>query len=269
MSTNPPPDPKTSMWAFIAFHLRFCRNQRKLNGDELGKIINCSKATVSRIENGETRLDEIQASSLDGEWATGGLFTLMVWYARLGHDPDWFREHVSYEARALELKIYELALIPGLFQTEAYARSLMEVAGVEDVDTQVAARMARKEILERRPRPQLWVLLTQSVLDWPYGGPEVMREQLAHLLELALRPNMSIRVIPRFAGSHIGVDGAFKVLRVAEGDVAYTEAHGGGRLILSTEEVRTFATRYDRIGAKALNEDSSRSLIEQVMEAMR
>src|SRR5262249_40536598 len=163
---------------------------------------------------------------------TGGHFLRLLTYAKLGHDPDWFKEHVSYEARATVLKIYELALVPGLLQTEAYPRACFIAARIEDVEAQGAPRLARQETLIRRPRPHLWVLLSQSVLDWPVGGPEAIREQLARLLEVSNERNTSIRVVPRSAGAFIGLDGAFKVLTVAEGDVAYTEAHGGGRLIL-------------------------------------
>lgn len=106
-------------------------------------------------------------------------------------------------------------------------------------------------------------------LDCPVGGPDVMRAQLAHLLDLSNQPNVSVRVVPRSAGAHVGLDGAFKVMTVDEGDVAYTEAHGGGRLVLSAQEVRSFSVRYDRVGVKALPEEASRNLIREIMEDMK
>lgn len=269
MTAKALPDPMVSMWAWLAHDLRFYRTRHKLTGEQFGRIIGVVRSTVSRYELGELKINEDQAMALDHKFYTGGHFLRLLTYAKLGHNPDWFIEHVSYEARAAMLRIYELALIPGLFQTEAYARALMEDAGIEDLEEQLAARLARQEIFNRKPRPLIWVLLTQNALDWPVGGPEVMREQLAGLLELSLLRNVMVRVVPRTAGATIGLDGAFKVLSVQEGDVAYTEAHGGGRLILSTAEVRHFGIRYDRIGAKALPDDASRTLIQQVMEAMR
>jgi transcriptional regulator with XRE-family HTH domain len=258
----------TSLWAWLAYDLRFYRNRAKMSGDKFGQILGVVRSTVSKYESGKLKIDEQQASKLDEAFGTGGHFLRLLTFAKLGHDPDWFKEHVSYEARASMLKIYELSLVPGLLQTEAYARACFEAAGVEDVDDQVALRLARQESLNRRPRPMLWVLLSQSVLDWPVGGLDVMREQLAHLLNWAAKPSVVLRVIPRGAGAFIGLDGAFKLITVTEGDMAYTEAHGGGRLILATSEVRTYGIRYDRIGAKALPDDSSRQLIKQVMEAM-
>lgn len=259
----------TSLWAWLAHDLRFYRIRAKMSGEKFGKVIGVVRSTVSKYESGLLKIDEQQASSLDQHFGTGGHFLRLLTFAKLGHDPDWFKEHVSYEARASMLRIYELSLIPGLLQTEAYARACFAAAGVEDIDEQVAARLARQESLNRRPRPLLWVLLSQSVLDWPVGGPDVMREQLSSLLEWAAKPSVVVRVVPRSAGAFIGLDGAFKVITVPEGDVAYTEAHGGGRLILSTSEIRTYGIRYDRIGAKALPDDSSRNLIKQVMEATK
>jgi transcriptional regulator with XRE-family HTH domain len=257
-----------SMWAWLAHDLRFYRTKARMSGETLCRILGVARSTLSRLETGQAKLDEKQAMALDRYWDTGGHFLRLLTYAKLGHDPDWFKEHIGYEARASVLKIYELALVPGLLQTEAYARALFAAAGVEDLDEHVAERMSRQETLDRRPRPLLWVLLTEGVLDWPVGGAQVMRAQLARLLEVSELASVTIRVVPRSSGAHIGGDGAFKVMTVAEGDVAYAESHGGGRLILSATEIRAYGIRYERIGAKALPEDSSRSLIEHVMETM-
>jgi hypothetical protein len=129
--------------------------------------------------------------------------------------------------------------------------------------------MARQESLTREPPPVLWVLITENVLDWPMGGPEVMCEQLSYLLEVSERPNIGIRVIPRSAGAHFGVDGSFKIMTSPSGDVADTESPGGGRLVSSGLEVQSYVVRYDRIGQKALPEDLSRQLIARVMETMK
>jgi transcriptional regulator with XRE-family HTH domain len=255
------------MWTWLAHDLRFWRIKHRLTGAEFGRILGVVRSTVSRLESGELKIAEEQAMILDKLWNTGGHFLRLLTYAKLGHDPEWFKEHVSYEARALVLRIYELSLIPGLLQTEAYARACFMAAEIEDVEEQLTARLARQEALLRNPKPRLWVLLSQSVIDWPVGDPQVMREQLARLLDVGDHRNASIRVVPRTTGAFVGLDGPFKVLTVREGDVAYTEAHGGGRLILSTAEVRAFGVRYDQISSKALPEDQSRTLIQRTMEA--
>jgi hypothetical protein len=136
------------------------------------------------------------------------------------------------------------------------------------VDELLAARMQRQEILKRPDPPRLWVLLDQGVVERPVGGPGVMREQLRHLVAESERPHISIRIVPRSCGMHVGLDGAFEILYNERGDVAYAEAQLGGRLVISDAEVRGMAIRYDQIGARAWPEDPSREYIQQQMEAM-
>lgn len=269
MPLKPSPDPMSSMWAWLAHDLRFYRIMHKMSGTRFGQIINVTRSTVSRLESGELKIDEQQAIALDTALNTGGHFLRLLTYAKQGHDPNWFKEHVSYETRARVMKIFELALMPGLLQTPGYARACFEAAGVEDPERHAEERVSRQSALDRSPRPLLWVLLAQNAVDCPVGGTDVMRAQLAHLLDLGELANVSVRVVPRAAGAHVGLDGAFKVMTVEEGDVAYTEAHGGGRLVLSAQEVRSFSVRYDRIGVKALHEEASRDLIREIMEDMK
>ncbi|MBA9001689.1 helix-turn-helix domain-containing protein [Thermomonospora cellulosilytica] len=258
------------MWNLIAYYLRFCRVQRGLSGEDLGKIIGASKPTVSRIENGTKRLDETDASKIDRAWNTGGLFAFMVWYATLGHDPEWFQEYVKYEQRAEVMRIFEANTVPGLLQTEDYARAVLEGGMHPNPMELFRERMARQGILnaDRETPPHLVVLLSQAVLDWPIGGVDVLREQLAHLLEMAERPHITINVLPRTAGAHPGVDGSFSIMSGDFGDVAYTVSPGGGRLVSAPSDVRRYALRFDRISAKALPEGPSLDLIKQTMEAM-
>jgi transcriptional regulator with XRE-family HTH domain len=269
MATNPSPNPRASIWAWMAYSLRFQRSQRGLSGEALGRILNCSKATVSRLESGQAKIDEMQAAVLDKAWDTGGLFSIMLWYARLGHDPDWVRQYVDIEAESHVIKTYEAVVVPGLLQLPEYAHALLRSGGVPDVEAAVERRMSRQKILAKESPPVLWILLSESVLDWPIGGPEVMRSQLARLIEASELPNVGMRVIPRSAGAHAGADGSFVIMSGEFGDIAYSESPGGGRLVPSTTEVRSYQIRYDRIGQLALPEEASRELIKQVMEAMR
>jgi hypothetical protein len=167
-----------------------------------------------------------------------------------------------------------LAVIPGLLQVEAYARLLFTAAGSKDPEAQVQARMNRQEALTRPNPPLLWVLLDQSVIDRCVGDPEtksdreVMKAQLARLLEVSEWRHVSLRIVPRSVRFHDGIGGAFKVLTVPEGDVVYTEATGGGRLSLDASDVRNFVLVFDRIGAEAMNRGTSRDLIKRALEAI-
>jgi transcriptional regulator with XRE-family HTH domain len=151
---KPSPDPKSSMWAWLAHDLRFYRTQRGLSGDAVAKLINCARSSISRLENNEAKLDERQTAVLDERWQTGGRFGNLVWYARLGHDPNWFKQHLDIESEASVIKVYEALAVPGLLQIPEYAYALIVESGVSDVDERVAERMSRQSILTRNLRPQ-------------------------------------------------------------------------------------------------------------------
>lgn len=268
MHVKDSPDPRKSMWAWMAFELRKHRNQRGQTGHEVAKILGCVKSSISRLESGAARLDERQAALLDEAWQTGGTFGIMLWYAQMGHDPDWFKQHVEFEQKATILKLWELAWLPGLLQTEDYARAALVANCVKNVDQALEGRTRRQGILTRPEPPILWALVAEAALRAPVGGAEVMRAQLRHLLEVSQGPDISIRVVPAQADAHPGMDGAFKVMSVAGGDVAYVEAPGGGRLVSSVSQVHSFHVRYDRIGQVALPAGPSRDLIKEAMEGI-
>lgn len=264
------PDPKHNMWDLTAWYLRYLRLRKGLSGESLGRIMQCGKSKVSRIEVGDERVDWQQAELIDRAWETGGLFGYLVWYASIGHDPQWFAQYVEMEQKADMLRLYEANVIPGLLQNEDYARALLD-SGVEvERDRILLDRMQRQGILDTTPRPHLTLILSQNALDWPVGTPEIMRAQLERLLEVAESPDVVLRVIPRTwdAGAHAGLDGSFQLLSGdAFGEVAYTESPGAGRLVSSPTDVRSYLKRYERISAKALMEVPSRDLVNAVMEA--
>lgn len=262
-------DPNSSLYAWLAYDLRLYRHRHKLTGTQVGKIINTVRSVVSNLEAGRVRLDDRQARALDKAWDTGGHFQRLLWFARATHDPNWFLQYTQYEAIARVIKIYHGQVVPGPLQTEEYARALLLASSVEDIESALAERMQRQEILTRPKPPLLWVLLDESVLDRPIGGPQIMKAQLQRLLDMSELPHISVRVIPRSAGAHSGLDGSFQIISLETRDVAHVGAQRGGRLVEDTAEVRALSVEYDRIGAKASSEDVSRTLIAQLMEAIK
>ncbi|GLZ16455.1 transcriptional regulator [Actinomadura sp. NBRC 104425] len=237
-----------------------------MSGSTLGAILDLDRSSVSRLESGQVKLLEKHARVLDREWDTRGLFQILVLFAKSGHDPEWFKTHFEMEVRSSELRIWELAWIPGLFQTEPYARAIALADGAQDVDAGLKVRMKRQECLFRTPRPHLWVILDEGVIRQPVGGPEVMRGQLARLLELGSEPNISVRVVPQSAGAHVGRNGAFKIMTVDGNDSVYVEANIGGRLVVDATDVRSYRARFDRISDRALPVDASAELVQRVMK---
>lgn len=269
MPINASPDPRSSMWAWIARDLRFYRERRGQSGQAIARLLNVGRSSISRLENDQARLTEDQAVILDKAWSTGGHFTLMVWYASKGHDPEWFRQHVEIERKARVIKIWDLAWVPGLLQTPEYARASLLAGGFPDINDLLEARLMRQQILRRDEPPVLWVLIWEPLLSVPVGGSEVMRDQLRHLLDVAALPHVSIRVVPTAAGAHLGLDGCFKIMTSGGSDLAYVEAPGGGRLVPTSSEVLSYAIRWDTIGQEALPAGASRELVARYMEDMQ
>ncbi len=266
MAPMPGIDPEESLWSWLAFDLRFYREGRGLTQAEVGKILGVTKQQVHNLESGIRKPNKMQAQTLDAAWGTGGHFARLRKFAEEGHDRNWFRTFVLYEARARVIKAYTSSIIHGLLQTPDYARALLVAGHIGDVETALAARMSRQEVLRGERPTEMWVLVNESALEQPVGGPSVMRGQLAHLLAVSCWPNVVLRAVPRRVGAHMGLDGSFTLISTKSERVAYLEAFGGGRLAQESAEVADFALRFDRIGADALSRTDSRMLIERKLE---
>ncbi|GAA4639580.1 helix-turn-helix transcriptional regulator [Actinoallomurus vinaceus] len=261
-------DPDESLWNAIAFHLRYERQKRGMSQTEVGAIIGVNKHGVSNAEAGRNKLTRIQADRLDKSWDTGGLFVRLRRFARLSHNPDWPAQVDRYKREADQVKIFHNGYVPIPFQTEDYARGLLaagHAAGlVEDVESAVVRRMNHQAaVLERRPRPPLiWAVLDESALR-PMGESAVMKAQFEHIVECSRLPHVSLRVVPLAAAPHVGIDGWFWFFELPGRRLA---AFAGttldvGRVIDDPAEATSVAIRFDRIAARALNEDQTRDLL--------
>lgn len=262
-------DPLGSIQDWIAFDLRRFRHERGLSQQAVARILDVQRSAVHNYESAFRPLDIDHARKLDREWSTGGHFERLATHAARRHDSDWFQQFARYEQRARRIRAYEALIVPGLLQTPDYARAFLRAGGfVEDVESAVSRRMTRQTILDRDKPPRLQVLLEEDLLHRPMGGAEVMRAQLAHLLDVGRRPDVSIRVVPTATGGHVGLDGAFQIIETPSDAVAYLEAQREGRLLRGVADVERMAVAYDRIGDQAHPVGWSRRLITTVMEAM-
>lgn len=157
--------------------------------------------------------------------------------------------------------------MPGLLQTEAYARALLEACWSNDVEQRVAARISRQSILEHPTQPLLWAVMDESVLRRPIGGRAVMNAQLKRLAELAISRRIVLQVLPYDVGAHACTDGAMTILSFSEGpDVVYVEGPGSGQLINQPEDVEQCHLRYDLARAAALSPQASVQMIHTILE---
>ncbi|MGW3770586.1 helix-turn-helix domain-containing protein [Actinomadura verrucosospora] len=264
-----PLDPKISMWYFLAFYLRFWREKMGLSLTQCGEIMGVTRGSVSNFEAGRRRPHDDHMRALDRHFGTGMLFQLLLWFARMAHDPNWGRQLVKYEQEAHLIKTYHGQVIPLALQTDEYTWAYVQVGNRKDFDSEMAERVARKKsFFSRGSAVEMWATIDESVLAREVGGPEVMRAQLEHLLAMAELPQVSIRIIPFGSGAHVGVDGSLQVLSLESRDIAYSGAQNGGRLIETPGEVRELSVMFDRIGAKAASEAASREIIYRYMEQL-
>ncbi|TMQ80704.1 helix-turn-helix transcriptional regulator [Actinomadura soli] len=263
-------DPDHNRWHWVAVDLRVWREERNLSQADVARICGVDNSTVSNWESGTAKLPQRRAETLDRVWRTRGHFVRLRTLAESSHDPDWFNAYTRYEERADAISTYSALVLHALFQTEDYARALIEGAQVvDDVEGTLAARMARRQILDSPDAPELRLFVRQSVLEDPVGGPDVMRGQLSHLLELSHRKGVVVRALAKAKATHAGVDGSFTLLRSGEIEHAWSPAVNGGRLVSDPAKIRGYRLRWDLIGDDALSRDSTRSLLRDLMEAMK
>ncbi|WP_089154747.1 helix-turn-helix domain-containing protein [Micromonospora sp. NBS 11-29] len=253
--------------------LRYARASRGLSQDDFGKLISYSGTHVSAVETGSRPPTGDYAAAIDRALKTGGMFVrLLDRLSDLDAAPLWLREWITYEQQARRLRWCEVAWVPGLLQTEAYARAVFGSDGrisADEVETRVAKRVARQQILAGDDPPHLVAVLDDAVLRRPVGGPAVMREQLFHLARLNEdRRRVRIHVVPRGVGAYAGLDGPFVVATLADLiDVGYLDNRLRGQVVERAAEVAALREQWEAILAEALTLQQSTELMMEVAKS--
>ncbi|RCG32670.1 XRE family transcriptional regulator [Sphaerisporangium album] len=262
--------PSESPTALFGFELRKLRKERRWSQLRLARAVPYSVGTISMIETAKRSPSEAFARHCDEALEAGGALMRLWPMVNRSSAPLWFRPWLDVEATAEALSTWEPLMIPGLLQTEDYARAILSGdVGVttEQVEEQVVARMERQSILRRPKPPLLWFVLDEAVLHRPVGTVAVMAAQLDHLLEAAKSSSVTIQVLPYKAFSTTGLAGGF-VIAQADGvaDTAYVESAGIlGRVTERAEDIRTLRFRYDGIRSEALPQRESLELIKEAV----
>jgi transcriptional regulator with XRE-family HTH domain len=260
-------DPSSSVLAFFGAELRRLRTAAGVSQEELGQRITYSGSLVGMIETARRAPTRDFAERCDDSLVTGGVLARLWPLVSQEALPRWFRPFAEIERTATSIRSWEPLVIPGLLQTEAYARALITAwqpgDGPEAVRQQVTARMERQQLLDREDPPLLWMIIGEAALRNPVGGPAVLREQLTRLLDrVAEHPKIIVQVVPLDAGAHPGLEGPLVlVARRGEPDVAYLEVQGRSQLVEASEEVARYGLLYDLLRAVALPPDASREMI--------
>jgi len=264
-------DPPPALVAF-AEELKAWRAQSGLSREDVAVKVNYSPSMIGTIETCQRNPTPKLAALLDGLFGTPGTFTRHEKRMRDIPFSAGFRPFQPYEAEASTLWMFEHTLIPGLFQTEGYARAILSAhpnTSAEEVEERVAARLARQEILTREdpPPPVVWALLDEDVLRREMGGPELMSAQLARLLQEARQPNVTIQVIPRSV-AHSGLHGAFVVAEVPDSPdmVVYLETVDDGQTVEDSGTGARMSLRFSALRTEALTGSATVRLMEKVMD---
>lgn len=270
-------DPETSAAAFLGDELRRARIAAGFSSQEsLAAKLGFERTVITKAETGQRppTVDVLaawcQACGLDD-----ALFGRLAILARRadGAVPAWFSDWVDdIEASARTLRWFEPLLVPGLLQTEAYARALYATrVGLtsDDIDALVTARLARQDVLARDTPPMLWVILDEGVVRRPVGGRDVMAEQVRLLHEAAHRPTIRIEIIPAAIGAHDGLAGAFIIadLPAQASAAAYREGARQGQVVTGHDEITDLMTCWDTLRSEALARSDSLALLEEAAKS--
>ncbi len=255
--------------------LRHLRTNAGMSQQQLGRAAYISGDMIAKVERGDRSPSAklVEACEQVPGLESNGILTVLWDQLRdnfMRPYPGWFAPWPELEAQAVRLKAYELSVVPGLLQTEGYARALLtgRIGFNGDVEEAVAARLDRQAILDRDDPPELFAVIDETVLHRPVGGPGVMADQLGRLADNAAR--MILRVIPASTGVHDGLPGAFTVADFAGGtSAAYLESGLRGMVVQDANDVTELGATWDRIAAETLPRAASLTLIKEVEHQWR
>jgi transcriptional regulator with XRE-family HTH domain len=264
-------DGDVSATAMFSEELRRARASAGLTQDQLADKIAYSNSLVACVETGRRAPSADFAARADDALGTGGLLSRLQPFVRSEAYPAWFRDWVEMEREATTLRWFEPLLIPGLLQTEEYARAVLQAAHPastdDEVDRLVTARMDRQAILAREDPPLLWVIIDEGVLTRPVGGATVMQEQIDRLIVAAREPKVLFQVVSIGSGAHPGLAGHF-VIASFDGspDVAYLDNALAGQVVERADALARVALLYDILKAEALSPRASVALARKAAE---
>jgi transcriptional regulator with XRE-family HTH domain len=255
-----------SALSVFAGELRQVRAAAGLSQDQLSEKIAYSSSLVAMVESSR-RIPSLDfARRCDEALGTGGVLARLHPLVAGEAYPSWFRPFVELERTAVSLRTWEPVLIPGLLQTEDYARAVLRAARPTDPDERISqavvARLERQAILDREDPPMLWVVLDEAVLRRPVGGAGVMSDQLQSLLITAQRPKIIVQVVPLGVGANAGMTGAFVIASFTGApDTVHLDSAGTGLIADRADVVASCAFAFDALRADALSPACSFDLI--------
>ncbi|WP_267242550.1 helix-turn-helix domain-containing protein [Streptomyces sp. PR69] len=268
--------------------LQDLRERAGLRREDAAKVLRVAAGTIRRMETAEVALKIPYVQLLLGAYGVpeeeARHFVELAeeankpgWWQRF-HDvlPNWFSMYVSLEGSASLIRSYEPHYVPGLLQTEDYARAIMHSGALgqtdpEEIEGHVALRMERQSLLTRPDAPRFWVIMDETVFRRPVGGPGVMRAQIDRLLEGAQLPHVTLQIAEFKAGHHPGTYGPFVLFRFAIPelpDMVYSEYLTGAVYLDARPEVASHLEVMDRMAAQAATAQRTKEILRDLRKEL-
>src|SRR5580692_8099180 len=271
----------------LAMELQRRREATGMSREEVARQLEWSTSTIFRIETGRSRPQPGNVRTLlELYGVTGPERDGLIQLTRDARQPGWwhsFRDvlpnpyevYIGLEAGAASIRNFEPIVVPGLLQTEDYARATFRNGPREldrdEVERRVEVRMARQKILTRDDRPRIWAVIDEAVIRRIVGGAEIMRAQLRHLVDAAQQGKTTVQVVPYRSGEDAGTTGPFVILdfhETTDPAMVYVETLAGDIYLEERSDVNRYTLAFDRLVAAALHPDNSVQLIEQVTSTL-
>ncbi|MDG4766827.1 helix-turn-helix transcriptional regulator [Solwaraspora sp. WMMD406] len=245
--------------------LKAARVAADVSQDGLAEKINWSASTIAAIETGRRKPTFRFAEEADEALDTAGLLTELLDRAERQRTPAWFLPWLKIESEANRLRNFELGVIPGLLQTEEYARAIISAGGLhtpDKVEELVRVRMERQELLTRDNPPECIFILDESMLARPIGDHAILDRQLQHLQKVAELPNVRLHILPTEVGAHVGLLGGFIIAELPDVDPAvYLENVARGQVADDEETIVLLNRKWDCLLGDAASVSASLRII--------
>ncbi|MEV4256147.1 helix-turn-helix transcriptional regulator [Spirillospora sp. NPDC049652] len=273
-----PDDPSYTRDPLLRSFGRVMRSHREAAGlsrPQLAEELGCGTTWIEKLETGRKPPSEATADDCDFRFGTSRTRTFWTMWDEIKREgkhvavPPGFEKYSAAEETATGIRMFAARLVPGLLQTEEYARAVLGLSEpLDSLDDRVAARMKRQEIFAREVPPRLRVVLDETVLRRPVGGPKVMRQQLEWLVHLSTtRRDINIHVLPFTAVTAGSNDGSFVMLTLPGGEeLGYHEGPEISQVIEDPAVVAEYSVRWDLVMGEAMPSTQAHKYILSVAE---
>jgi transcriptional regulator with XRE-family HTH domain len=268
----------------LGTQLRRLRESRGITREEAGYRIRASESKISRMELGRVGFKERDIVDLLAMYgvdeAERDVLVAMAreanapgwWHQYADVLPDFFQTYVGLEEAASVLRVYEVQFVPGLLQTESYARAVVSrglpAAPEDEIERRVSIRITRQELLTKQGGPRLWAVVDEAALRRPVGSRDVFRAQLEHLIQVTQEPRITLQVAPFRSGSLAAEAGAFTIMRFPEADlpdIVYLEQLTSALYLDKREDVERYSEVMERLSVESAPPERTAEILREIL----